>query len=204
MIGHKDDGATQACYVSGMTSSKTWAVALLAGGALLASTFAGERTAHADSTKGPLYVQGAVLGYSYGLNGGLGFGAYRLDVEFGAHFTGRHDGFVLAGRQVFYLGFGGSIGATVARIGYDIPIVIKDGKFEITIAPYGIAGIGYGLCENCSGAAFNFGFGVDGKFFPMASNGFYAFVRPIEVAFFVGQGPVFSTFTPAAGVGFAF
>lgn len=187
-------------------TAKALAVAALAGGAAL---FSGERSAHAldPSTKGPLYIQGAVIGYSYGFFGGFGFGAYRLDVEFGAHFTGRHDGFVLGGRQVFYLGFGGSIGATVARIGYDIPIVIKDGKFELTIAPYGIAGIAYGLCSGggCyDGAAFNFGFGVDVKFFPIQSNGFYAFARPLEASFFVGNGSTVTTLTPAAGVGFAF
>ncbi len=174
-------------------------------GSAAATLVSNEGTAKAaDSTKGPLYIQGAVLGYSYGLADGLGFGAYRIDVEFGGHFTGRHDGFVLAGRQVFYLGFGGSIGATVARIGYDIPIVIKDGKFEVTIAPYGLAGIGYGLCGNCYGAAFTFGAGVEGRFFPMQANGFYAFLRPFELAFFAGQGPILTTISPGAGVGFAF
>lgn len=187
-------------------TAKALAVAVVAGGAAL---FSGESDAHAldPSTKGPFYIQGAVIGYSYGFFGGLGFGAYRMDVEFGAHFSGRHDGFVLGGRQVFYFGFGGSVGATVARIGYDIPIVLKDGKFELTIAPYGLAGIAYGLCGvGCEGALFNFGFGVDVKFFPMQSNGFYVFARPLEASFFVGGygGRTITTLTPAAGVGFAF
>ncbi|CAN5383755.1 hypothetical protein BH09MYX1_BH09MYX1_59380 [soil metagenome] len=184
-------------------TSKVLAVALLAGGVALLS---GQGTARAaDSTKDPLYIQGAVLGYSYGFFSGVGFGAYRLDAEFGAHFTGRHDGFVLGGRQVFYLGFGGSIGATVARVGYDIPIVIKDGKFELTIAPYALVGVAYGLCgTGCYGAGFNFGFGVEAKFFPMQANGFYAFARPIEASFFVGDGGVITTLSPALGVGYAF
>ena len=187
-------------------TSLVLAASLFAGTATLVC---GNGTAEAlePSTKGPLYVQGALLGGAFGFGNAYdGYGAYRLDVEFGAHFTGRHDGFVVAGRQAFYFGWGlggFSIGTTVARLGYDIPIVIKEGKYEITIAPYGIVGIGYGLCGNCGGVAFNFGFGVEGRFFPMQSNGFYAFARPIEFSFFAGNG--FATlFSPGLGVGYAF
>ena len=187
-------------------TSKALALALLAGGVALVS---GEGSAHAldPSTKGPLYVQGAVLGYTSGFGDAWGFGAYRIDAEFGAHFTGRHDGFVLAGRQSFYFGFGFggfTFASTQARLGYDIPIVLKDGKFEITIAPYGLVGVEYGFCTGC-GAAFTFGFGAEGKFFPMQSNGFYAFARPIEINFFVAGNNGFGTaYSPGLGIGYAF
>lgn len=65
-----------------------------------------------------------------------------------------------------------------------------------------MVGIAYGFCNGC-GVAFNFGFGVEGKFFPMQSNGFYAFARPIEIDFYAGDG--FGTaYSPALGVGYAF
>src|SRR5579872_530991 len=69
-----------------------------------------------DSTRGPFYVEGFPLGYSwsgtYGCTynpgtgqtlcrgGGLG-AAFRLSGEFGYHVSGRHDGFVIGARQAF-------------------------------------------------------------------------------------------------------
>lgn len=180
-------------------------MAVLAAGAALAS---GERSAHAlePSTKGPLYIQGAVIGYNTTF-GNRGYGAYKIDVEFGGHFSGRHDGFVIAGRQSFNFGwglFGYTWGSTVVRLGFDIPIVVKDGKFEITIAPYGIAGLAYAFCSNCGGLGFNWGFGVEGKFFPMQSNGFYAFARPLEIQFLADGNGFGVGYSPAIGVGYAF
>lgn len=172
-------------------------------GAALALGLGLPSTAHAaDSAKGPFYVQAGVLGFSFRGGGAQWIGgAYKLDVEFGYHFSGRHDGFVLAGRQSFYMG-GGALGTTDLRIGYDIPIPLKDGKYELTIAPYGLVGVGYAL-RGGLGTDLHLGAGVEGRFFPMQSNGFYVFARPVELTFFVGSLS-FWTISPSAGVGIAF
>jgi hypothetical protein len=172
-------------------------------GAALALALSLPSTAHAaESAKGPFYVQAGVLGYSFRGGGNLWFaGAYKLDIEFGYHFSGRHDGFVLAGRQSFYIA-GASAGASDLRIGYDIPIPLKDGKYELTIAPYGLVGIGYSL-RSVMGTDFHAGAGIEVRFFPMESNGFNIFARPIEATFFVGTIH-FWTLSPSVGVGFAF
>ena len=172
-------------------------------GAALALGLSLSSTAHAaDSTKGPFYVQAGVLGYGFRGGGALWYGgAYHLDVEFGYHFSGRHDGFVLAGRQSFYLSPGG-LGASDLRIGYDVPIVLSDGKYELTIAPYGLVGVAYAL-RGGLGTQFHVGGGAEVRFFPMQSNGFYVFARPIEVTYYAG-GLSFWNFSPSAGVGFAF
>src|SRR6266487_2543246 len=90
----------------------------------------------------PFYIEGAFpLGFSTfgwggggfgcGRFGGCGWGGYwKPDIELGFHFTGRHDGFVLGIRHEFYLGGFAGIGG-VLRLGYDIPIPIKGGKYEI-------------------------------------------------------------------------
>jgi hypothetical protein len=160
-------------------------------------------TAHAaDSAKGPFYVQAGVLGYSFRGGGAAWFGgAYNLDVEFGYHFSGRHDGFVLAARQAFYFS-GGALGTTDLRIGYDVALPMKDGKYELTIAPYGLAGVGYAL-RGGLGTDFHVGAGIEGRFFPMQSNGFYVFARPLELTYFAGTLS-FWNINPNAGIGIAF
>ena len=172
-------------------------------GAALALSLCLPSTAQAaDSAKGPFYVQAGVLGYAFPGGGSLWFGGmYHLDVEFGYHFTGRHDGFVLAGRQSFYVGPGG-MGASDLRIGYDIAIPLSDGKLELTIAPYGLVGIGYAL-RGGLGLDLHIGAGVEGRLFLMQSNGFYIFARPLEITAFVG-GIHSWNFAPSAGVGIAF
>lgn len=55
------------------------------------------------------------------------------------------------------------MGATVARLGYDIAIPL--GRRELTIAPFGFGGVAYGLSGGGAGATF--GAGVEGRFFPI-------------------------------------
>jgi hypothetical protein len=185
-------------------------------GLLFAST-----PAHAaDSTRGPFYVQASPIGaatityaqvcfHSSLINqdicgsGGSG-GAYRAAVEFGYHFSGRHDGFALGVRQTFLIN-GGSLGITQARLGWDIPIPIKD--FELVIAPYGVIGVAYAFSNNGNGSVgVAFGAGVEGRFFFMKSDasakGLYAFAQPIEVGGMVA-GP-FGGFTYMAGLGIGY
>ena len=169
----------------------------------------------ADSTHGALYIQGSpigVAGITYqtsdycrqgpttvACGGTFWSNAYRLDFELGYHFSKRYDGFVLAGRQVFYFNTdyadGHVEGATQLRLGYDIPIPIK--QFELNIDPYGVVGVGYGFSNQ--NAAFTFAGGVEGKFFIV--KGFYAFARPIELGAWLPGGMVWNI---GAGVGYAF
>jgi hypothetical protein len=158
-----------------------------------------------DSTRGPFYVQGTVpLGLNYWnfVSGGVGHAAWRPDVEFGAHFSGRHDGFVLGLRQAFLVtAVPGSAGATTQlRYGYDIPIGLGD--FELNIAPFGTFGLGY-IFDGPHGGI-DMSWGVDGKFF--FKKGLYAFARPFEMGFQCAHdsGDCALAMVFGAGVGFAF
>ena len=161
--------------------------------------------AHAldDSTRGPFYIQGIVGGFAL-QDGGASW--FHQDVEFGFHTTGRHDGFVVGVRQGFDLG-DCVVGATVARLGYDIAIPFKGGKFEMTIAPYGVVGLNYAFpCGFGSSmeAGLRFGGGIELKFF--VYKGLYVLARPAETtgAEYVDVGRAYFHFDTGAGLGFAF
>jgi hypothetical protein len=67
----------------------------------------------------------------------------------------------------------------LVRLGYDIPIPIKGGKYEITIAPYGLIGAAFfDRWGNGLSAGFQTGGGCEGKFFLL--KGFYVFARPLD------------------------
>ncbi len=175
---------------------------------MLTGTFAlASPNAHAtESTRGPGYVQGNILGFAMvGASAG-GFtgtsGGFPIDFQAGYHFSGRHDGFVLGGVQKFFFA-SGTTGATAARGGWDIPIAIKD--MELTIAPYALAGILYGFSGGDPRAYF--GPGVEARFFPLnegAGKGFFATARPFELIFAPGSGGLLYTYTFNAGAGYAF
>lgn len=185
----------------------------LSSAALLAAlVMVGDARAELRSTRGPFYIQGAVPAFNYWGGNRIGCGAFgncsawRPDVEFGIHFTGRHDGFVLAFRQAFLLTAPTRDpgGVTVVKLGYDIPIPIK--KFELDVGPYGSMGIGYDFGGG-GHAGVHAGFiGVDVKFFIV--KGFYAFARPMEFGIqcfhdYPGSGCGLA-FNMGAGVGYAF
>lgn len=166
----------------------------------------------ADSAHGPFYVQGSPLGTTIALypgssvtvgnvtfssGGALAF--YRVDAEFGYHFSGRADGFVLAIRQAFLLGWG-SAGITQARIGWDIAVPIGD-EMELTIAPYAHLGAAYPFDGGKAG--FLFGFGADAKLFFSRTFGLYAFLRPIEFGLLTTD-PLVPFLSFAGGLGYAF
>jgi hypothetical protein len=174
---------------------------LLAGSLALVSS-----SAHAESTRGAAYVQGNVLGYTPFFNSGGG-SAFPMEVSGGYHLGGTHEGFVIGGAQKFLFGsFGGAAFATVLRLGYDIAIPIK--QFELTVAPYGFGGIAYG--DGWGGEVrAHFGFGVEGRFFPLtegAGKGFFAVARPLEIGFVpIGGGAGTAIpYTFSVGAGYAF
>ena len=172
--------------------------------AALATSLLSSEASAAESLRDPFYVGGTVLGFGAPLNSGARTTTpYRLDFDFGYHPSNRHDGFVVGFRQNFF--FGGSYdgGTSQLRLGGDIPILIKGGRMEITIAPYGAGGIYYGFNGQNARAALSFG--VEGKFFPIANNGFFAMARPFEITLLPGGGgttPVLYGF--GVGAGYAF
>lgn len=167
--------------------------------------------AHAESAHGPFYVQANPVGVGVlfypgqsanGISvGGGSLAAYKLDVEFGYHFSGRHDGFVASLRQAFFLR-DGSLGTTTARLGWDMALPLGDGELELVIAPYAHAGVGYAFSGG--DPFFHFGFGANGRMFFSKSLGLFAAVTPIEVDFFVGNGTTLPALGFDAGAGFAF
>ena len=172
--------------------------------ALTTSLLSSEASA-AESLRDPFYVGGTVLGFGAPLNTGASRGTtpYRLDFDIGYHPSNRHDGFVIGFRQNFLFGGNYDGGISQLRLGGDIPILIKGGRMEITIAPYGAGGIYYGF--NQQGARAAISFGIEGKFFPIANNGFFAMARPFEITLLPGGGgstPVLYGF--GVGAGYAF
>lgn len=173
--------------------------------------------AAADSAHGAVYVQGSPLGVGLlfypgttvtnpitgttTTTGGGSVAAYRVDAEFGFHFTGRHDGFVAALRQAFYFR-DGTVGSTTLRLGWDIPIPIGDGGLELNIAPYAHAGVGYAFSGG--DPFFHFGFGANGKMFFARDLGLYAYLTPVEVSFLVNGGGTLPVVSFGAGAGWAF
>ena len=179
------------------TISRLFVSSLFAGAVALASS-----TAHAESTRGAGYVQGNVLGYTTFLNS-FGGSAYPLELHGGYHIGGTHEGFVIGATQKFLFASGGFLGATVARAGYDIAIPIKE--FELTVAPYGYAGVAYG--DALGEARVHFGFGAEARFFPLvegAGKGFFATARPFEIGFMPGTGTTFVPYNFSLGAGYAF
>lgn len=174
---------------------------------ILLATVGASSTASAldDSRKGPMYVQGTI---PFGLNfwvypdGGQSWAGFRPDFEFGIHFSGRHDGFMLGFRHAFLLTAvpAGAGGTDSIRYGYDIPIALGD--FELNLAPYGTVGVGY--IFDGPHAGLQMAWGIDGKFF--ITHGFYAFARPFEMGFQCvhDSGVCALAMVWGAGVGFAF
>lgn len=156
----------------------------------------------------PFYIEGAVpIGFdgggfgNCGRFGGCFGGHWKPDLEIGFHFTGRHDGFVLGFRHLFYVGGASGMGALL-RIGYDIPIPLKGGKYEITIGPYGYVGASFFSAGSTEGA-FQTGGGVEGKFFIL--KGFYVFARPLDfgVLYFPDFSQAYFQWMFGAGAGYA-
>ncbi len=185
---------------------RTTRLGLVAAAFVLTLLFGNPARAANQSTRGPFYIQGIVLGFAVDDPGNAWF---HQDVEFGYHTTGRHDGFVIGVRQGFDFG-NCVVGETVARLGYDIAIPLGS-KAEMTIAPYGVVGVNY--LFPCGGGRFGagsmeaglrFGGGIELKFF--VYKGFYILARPAETTGeeFVDFGRVYFHFDSGAGVGVAF
>lgn len=158
-----------------------------------------------ESTRGPFYVQGVFGSGAFwaGLTGGGDEGYWHPEVEIGYHLTGRHDGVVLGLRQGFEVGASlYSIGETSVRGGYDIAVPLRNGRFELTLAPFATVGLDY-LFRNVN-AGFRWSVGVDAKLFFF--RGLYLVVRPFELGGgeFVSLGRMFFNFNAGAGVGIAF
>jgi hypothetical protein len=191
---------------------------LLAGAAaLLLATFGAGSARAADeapegknvSTRRPFFVQGTL--------GSVGVwaswpvvdtqGYWHPDFEFGYHFSGRHDGVEIGIRQGFYVGRDRyDVGETLLRGGYDFAFPFRNGRFELTIAPFGTFGINY-LFTNLN-AGVHFSVGIEGKLFFF--HNLYLLVRPVELAIgeYVNLGPgaqnVFFNMNAGVGAGIAF
>jgi hypothetical protein len=166
-----------------------------------------------DSTAGPLYVQGG-LGVSFWDFPRLQFGPFTTayswtgfdpQVEVGYHFSGRHDGFVLALRQAFIItalnfGTGNAAGLTSLRGGYDL--AFKAGSMEINVDPFATFGVGY-IFDGAHAGIEATG-GLDIKLF--FTKGVYAFARPGELGFqcFHDVGDCAFSYAASLGAGFAF
>jgi len=182
--------------------------------ALLASAMAlAPRAASAmdDSTQGPLYVQGG-LGISYwdfpratffGIPFSYSWTGFDPQVEVGYHFSGRHDGFVLAVRQAFSVtaiqGF--AAGITSLRGGWDL--AFKAGSMEINVDPFATFGVGYIFDGPHAGIEATGGLDVKLFFGP---KGLFAFARPGELGFqcFHDSGNCAFSYAASLGAGFAF
>lgn len=182
--------------------------------ALAAATTAAS-SAHAfdESTRRPFYVQSDLAAFSVwpslftpGSGGGQAY--WHPDVEFGYHFSGRHDGLVLGVRQAFDVSRDiYSMGETLIRGGWDFALPFRNGRFELTFAPFATVGLNYTF-QNLH-AGFHTSIGLDTKLFFF--QGLYLLVRPAEFGLgeFVDLGSalaqnVYFNFSAGLGFGYAF
>ena len=131
--------------------------------AILAITSSFVTEARADPERGPFFVEGHVTGVTVAIPpAGVGL-AYPLELDFGYHVFGSHEGFVVGLAQRFDLGLtGASTGATAARVGWDFAIPISE--MELTIAPFLQGGVLYAFAGGDPGGLV--GAGVEGRLFP--------------------------------------
>jgi hypothetical protein len=175
-----------------------------------AAILAASSTAYAfdDSTRKPFYIQSAVGSYSFWAHLFTGDQVFwRPDIEFGIHFTGRHDGFALGVRQTFDVGRDiYSIGETALRAGWDFAWPFRNGRFELVLAPFGTVGVNYTFHNPNAGVHVTAGFDAKLFFF----QGLYLLVRPVELGFgeFLDLGPtqqnVYFNLNGGIGLGYAF
>ena len=163
-----------------------------------------------SSTRRPFFVQGTLGSFGLwtnlpGAGGTLGY--WHPDFEFGYHFSGRHDGVEIGIRQGFYVGRDRyDVGETLLRGGYDFAFPFRNGRFELTVAPFGTVGINY-LFTNLN-AGVHWSVGVEAKLFFF--RGLYLLVRPVELAMgeYVNLGPfaqnVYFNMNAGIGAGLAF
>jgi hypothetical protein len=177
---------------------------------VVASIIAISSTAHAfdESTRRPFYIQSGVGSYSFWAHLFTGDQVYwKPDIEFGVHFTGRHDGVAIGIRQAFDVGRDiYSMGETSLRGGYDIALPFRNGRFELVLAPFATFGVNYTFQNLHAGVRATVGFDAKLFFF----QGLYLLVRPIELGFgeFVDLGPtqqnVYFNLNMGLGLGYAF
>ena len=183
--------------------------------ALFAITFARPARALEQSTRRPFYLEGTLAGIEpwFGFNFTASKGVYyHPGIEFGVHFTGRHDGLALGLRQSFAIGGSYPIGETVLRAGWDLALPFRNGRFEVTLAPFATVGMNYFLGPGPVQAGAHFSVGFDMKLF--FYQGLYLLLRPVELSLgeFVDLAPVsvlerqnvFFNFDFGAGLGYAF
>ncbi|HEY1959666.1 MAG TPA: hypothetical protein VGH28_28850 [Polyangiaceae bacterium] len=163
-----------------------------------------------ESTRRPFFIQGTLGSFGLwtnlpGSNGTLAY--WHPDFEFGYHFSGRHDGVEIGIRQGFYVGRDRyDVGETLLRGGYDFAFPFRNGRFELTVAPYGTFGLNY-LFTNVN-AGLHWSVGIEAKLFFF--HNLYLLVRPVELA--IGQyfnlGPfapnVYFNMNAGIGAGLAF
>jgi hypothetical protein len=158
----------------------------------------------AESRQGPLTLSVGVGSGTFFVDGNnaVGASASQTGVRFPSidvlyHLDGRSSGLNFGGRQDVWFQSGGAIGLTAARGGYDIPLFVARNRFEITIAPFGLAGIGYGS----PGAQFVLGLGADGRFY--FKDNFFGYVRPLEILAHIGSTS-YQSYDTAIGAGASF
>jgi outer membrane protein OmpA-like peptidoglycan-associated protein len=137
-------------------------LSLFGAGAALASLLVA-LPAQAESERGPFFVEGHVGGITLSLPGEAVGVAYPLEVGFGYHVMGTHEGFVVGLVQRFDVGVtGGSTGATLARLGWDFAIPLD--PMELTLVPYVQGGVLYAFEGGDPGGLVGAGF--EGRLFP--------------------------------------
>jgi len=179
--------------------------------AILLALVLASASAHAteESTRRPFFIQGTLgsVGVWAWTNPPGVLGYWHPDFEFGYHFSGRHDGVEIGLRQGFYLPHDRyDVGETLLRGGYDFAFPFRNGRFELTVAPFGTIGINY-LFTNLN-AGVHASVGIEAKLFFF--HDLYLLVRPVELAIgeYVNLGPttanVFFNLNAGVGAGLAF
>lgn len=149
----------------------------LLGAGLCLSSILVSLPAQAESERGPFFIEAHVGGVTLALPGEAVGVAYPLELGVGYHVMGTHEGFVVGAAQRFDLGItGGSTGATLARLGWDIAIPLE--PMELTLAPYAQGGVLYAFEGGDPGGLVGVGF--EGRLFPFPVAKAEAGERPVK------------------------
>ena len=157
-------------------------------------------SAFADSNRGTFFVQAAPLGGTI-ITGDGSEATYHADLDAGVHFGPNHEGGAIGLHQAFLFGSATKAGSTQVRGGYDIAIQVGN-RMELVLSPFAKAGIAYSF--DGGDPLFAGGLGFEGRFFPIADNGFFAMAKPLDVDVWTEGNVVLVPITFSAGAGFAF
>jgi hypothetical protein len=163
---------------------------------LMATTSEAEAQGLVDDGTRPMWAA-LQLGPAFNLD--PGFGAFfKLEQEFGYHFSGDNEGPALGGMLAESFGFG----AFALQVGPKFWWDIKISDMAIYITPHAMLGYGGFFGGGAEAHTFNWEFGAEGRV--ILGDRFLLSFRPVGIDFFAGDGGLLVNYNLMFGGGVTF